>query len=110
MDRYDDSRIELRRGVVFHNGDRFTADDILETVRRLKDPNAGLPRHRAIRWIGDVEKLGSKVRFNKRQTEFDGASLWTLCGRSQGNLGNAPLDDNGRPDYRRMDQGVVRIA
>ena len=37
--------IELRQGVVFHNGDRFTADDILETMRRLKIP---MPVYHAI--------------------------------------------------------------
>ena len=108
--------IELRQGVVFHNGDRFTADDILETVRRLKDPNAGLPRHRAIRWIGDVEKLGShKVRFNlKRPTP----NLMELLSGPfvvvpKATWANAPLDDNGRPDYRRMDpegSGPYRVT
>ena len=98
--------VELRQGVVFHNGDRFTADDILETIRRLKDPNAGLPNHRAIRWIGNVEKLGShKVRFNlKRPTP----NLMELLSGPfvvvpTATWANAPLDDNGRPDYRRMD-------
>jgi len=108
--------IELRQGVVFHNGDRFTADDILETVRRLKDPGVGLPRHRGIKWIGNIEKLGShKVRIDLVQPTPNLMEI--LSGPfvvvPKAVWANAPLDESGRPDYRRMDpvgSGPYRVT
>lgn len=97
--------IELRRDVVFHNGDRFTADDIVETVRRLKDADLGLPRHRGIEWIGNVEKLSRfKVRIDlKRPTPH---LLEILSGPfvvvPRAAWQSAPLEANGRVDYSRM--------
>ena len=97
--------VELRQGVVFHNGDPFTADDILETVRRLKDPKVGLPKHRGIKWIKNVKQLGSyKVRFDLAQPTPNLMEL--LSGPfvivPKAAWANTPLDDNGRPNYRRM--------
>ncbi len=97
--------VELRQGVVFHNGDPFTADDILETVRRLKDPEVGLPRHRGIKWIQSVKRLGPyKVRFDLVQPTPNLMEL--LSGPfvilPKGSWDNTPLDDNGRPNYSRM--------
>jgi peptide/nickel transport system substrate-binding protein len=36
----DRMRFELRRNVMFHGGERFTADDVVTSMRRLMDPNA----------------------------------------------------------------------
>ena len=96
--------IELRQGVVFHNGDHFTADDIVETVRRLKNSQVGLPNHRGIQWIKNVKKLGShKVSFDLVQPTPNLMEL--LSGPfvilPKATWANAPLD-NGRPHYSRI--------
>lgn len=97
--------IELRKDVFFHNGDRFTADDIVEMVRRLKDPGLGAPRHRAIRWIGKIEKLSShRIRFDLVQPTPHLMEI--LSGPfiiiPQAAWRAAPMDGNGEPDYMRI--------
>jgi peptide/nickel transport system substrate-binding protein len=54
----DDTTIdfELRRGVTFHNGDPFTADDVVYTIETvLADPNVAVPSNFA--WLAGAEKL-----------------------------------------------------
>ena len=97
--------IELRRDIKFHNGYHFTADDIVETVRRLKDPSLGAPLHRGIEWIGKIEKLSKfKVRFDlKRPTPH---LLEILSGPfvviPKSSWRNAPRGGNGEIDYALM--------
>ena len=53
----------LRQGVTFHNGDPFTADDVLFTYERSKNPQVSI-HSRALGNVQGVEKLGPhKVRF-----------------------------------------------
>jgi len=97
--------IELRKDVVFHNGDRFSADDIVEMVRRLKDPKRGTPRHRAIKWIAGIEKLSShRVRFDLVQPTPHLMEI--LSGPfiiiPQAVWRAVPMDGNGEPDYTRI--------
>jgi peptide/nickel transport system substrate-binding protein len=48
---------ELRPGVVFHNGDPFTADDVVYTVNQaISDPTVAVPSNYA--WLAGAEKLG----------------------------------------------------
>ena len=49
--------LELRRGVRFHNGAEFVADDVVYTLDYVRDPkNAAIQRSR-VRWIERVEKI-----------------------------------------------------
>ena len=97
--------IDLRTDIVFHNGDRFTADDIVETVRRLKDPDLGFPKHRGIEWIGVVEKVSRfKVRIDLKRPMPH--LLEILSGPfvviPRAAWQSAPLEASGRVDYSRM--------
>ncbi len=48
---------ELRDDLKFHNGDTFTADDVVTTINFLIDPNAKIQSAQRYNWIGSVEKL-----------------------------------------------------
>jgi len=55
----DDTTIEfeLRPGVIFHNGDRFTADDVVYTVAQAtgEDPAVAVPSNYS--WLAGAEKI-----------------------------------------------------
>lgn len=62
----------LREGVTFHNGEPFTADDVLFTYERSKNPAISI-HSRALGNVAGVEKLGPhKVKFklNGPQASF----------------------------------------
>jgi peptide/nickel transport system substrate-binding protein len=56
----DDKTIEfqLREDVKFHNGDKFDADDVVETIRFNADPAVPLRHKDMYDWVESVEKTG----------------------------------------------------
>lgn len=64
---------DLREGVTFHNGAKFSADDVVYTLNTVLDPNYGTRFRIAIDWIEKVEKVSDyKVRI-KMAKPFAGA-------------------------------------
>lgn len=56
---------ELRKGVTFHNGEKFDADDVVYTLNFVSNPNTKVMMPRNVNWIKNVDKLGPyKVRIN----------------------------------------------
>ncbi len=55
----DDTTIEftLRDGVTFQNGDRFTADDVVYTIRSILDPKSGIIVPSNYTWLAGAEKI-----------------------------------------------------
>ena len=55
----DDTTIEftLREGVTFHNGEPFTADDVVFTVGYVADEANGAKTQRNVNWMESAEKI-----------------------------------------------------
>jgi peptide/nickel transport system substrate-binding protein len=51
--------LALREGVTFHNGQAFTADDVVGTLTHYANPAAQARQQQAVNWIERVEKLGT---------------------------------------------------
>jgi peptide/nickel transport system substrate-binding protein len=74
----DDKTVEfdLRDDVMFHNGDHFDADDVVETIRFIIDPNTQIRFKDNFTWIDKVEKVDQyKVRITAKEefaTELSG--------------------------------------
>ena len=59
---------ELRRGIKFHNGEPFDADDVVYTLNFVSNPKNGAFTQRNVNWIERVEKLSKyKVRLKMKK-------------------------------------------
>lgn len=57
--------LDLRQDVTFHNGDKFSADDVVFTFTYALSPEAKIISRQSVEWIRSVEKLDDyKVRLN----------------------------------------------
>lgn len=59
---------ELRKGIQFHNGEKFDADDVVYTINYVSNPDSKVLVQRNVNWIKNAEKLGEyKVRLNLKK-------------------------------------------
>ncbi|MFT5893453.1 MAG: peptide/nickel transport system substrate-binding protein [bacterium] len=92
---------KLREGVTFHNGDAFTADDVLFTFNRSKDPEQSI-HSKVLANVANLEKLNDlEVRFtlNKPQASFLPKALERASGRAMTIVSRGGLESLGLSQY-----------
>ncbi|MEM1048142.1 MAG: ABC transporter substrate-binding protein [Pseudomonadota bacterium] len=100
----DDGRIytfKLREGVTFHNGDAFTADDVIYTYNRAIDPEKSI--HGAVVGnVASVDKLNDlEVQFTLKaaQASFLVKSLERSSGRAMAIVSRGAIEQMGDQEY-----------
>ena len=99
---------KLREGVKFHNGDSFTADDVLFTYQRSSDPQKSI--HSAVLAnVAGVEKVNDfTVLFKLKapQASFLPKVLERSSGRAMTIVSRGALEKMGESDYGLMPVGT----
>ena len=94
--------MNLQKGVKFHNGQSFSADDVVETFNHISSPDSRVLSRRNVSWIKNAEKLGDyKIRINlvkpfPAALEFLSGPLAIL---PKGIWATAKTDAKGKKDY-----------
>lgn len=91
----------LREGVTFHNGDAFTADDVIFNYQRSKDPDKSI-HSRVVGNIRDIEKLGDhkiKIILGAPQASLLVKTLERSSGRAMTIVSRGALESMGASEY-----------
>ena len=103
----------LREGVTFHNGDPFTADDVIFTYERSRNPDNSI-HSRVVANIAGIEKLGShkiRIMLGAPQASFLVKTLERSSGRAMTIVSRGALASMGASDYglRAVGTGPFRV-
>ncbi|NOZ27137.1 MAG: ABC transporter substrate-binding protein [Chloroflexi bacterium] len=91
----------LREGVTFHNGDPFTADDVVFTYNRSKDPDQSI-HSRVLSNVQDVQKVDDytvKIILEKPQASLLVKTLERSSGRAMTIVNRRALEEMGTEQY-----------
>ena len=104
----------LREGVTFHNGDPFTADDVLFTYDRSKNPDNSI-HSRVVTNIAGIEKLGShkvKITLKAPQASLLVKTLERSSGRAMTIVSRGAIESMGTSEYglRAVGTGPFRVT
>jgi len=94
--------VELRKGVKFHDGSDFGADDVVYTINHVANKANGVLTYSNVKFMKNAVKLGPyKVQINLRKP-FPAAIAY-LAGAvfmlPSGHYDNAPTRPDGKKDY-----------
>ncbi len=92
---------KLREGVTFHNGDAFSADDVLYTFERSSDPEKSI-HSKVIANVASLEKLNDlEVKFTLKnpQASFLTKALERSSGRAMTIVSKGALESMGDAAY-----------
>lgn len=92
---------KLREGVTFHNGDPFTADDVLYTYERSSNPEISIHSGNLSN-VASLEKLGDyEVKFTLKapQASFLAKTLERASGRAMTIVSKRAIEEMGESDY-----------
>jgi ABC-type transport system substrate-binding protein len=92
---------KLREGVTFHNGDKFTANDVVYTYNRSKDPDKSF-HYRVLNNVKDVAALNDlevKITLGKPQASFLGKTLERSAGRAMTIVNRRAIEEMGDTQY-----------
>jgi len=99
---------KLREGVTFHNGDPFTADDVVFTYNRSKDPEKSI--HTSVLTnMTDVQKVDDltvKLILEKPQASLLVKTLERSSGRAMTVVSKRALEEMGPEQYGLMPVGT----
>jgi peptide/nickel transport system substrate-binding protein len=105
---------KLREGATFHNGDKFTADDVLFTYNRSKDPNKSI-HSRVLANVQSLEKINAyTVRFHLAapQASFLVKTLERSSGRAMTIVSRGALEKMSESEYglKPVGTGPFRVT
>jgi len=112
--RIDDKTLEfeLHDDIVFHSGNKLTADDVVYTIEFTGDPKYKFPFKERYTWIDTVEKLGThKIRVRAKQLFADDLLHFAMRAAIVDSKLHASYED--RSEYGRrtpVGTGPYRIA
>lgn len=92
---------KLREGVTFHNGDKFTAKDVVYTYNRSKDPDKSF-HYRVLGNVKDVIELNDhevKLVLGKPQASLLTKTLQRSFGRAMTIVNQRAIDEMGEAGY-----------
>ena len=104
----------LREGVTFHNGDPFTADDVVFTYNRSKDPQISI-HSRVLSNVNDVVKVNDhtvKILLGAPQASFLTKTLERASGRAMTIVSRGGLEQLSESQYglTPVGTGPFRVA
>lgn len=91
----------LREGVTFHNGDSFTADDVVFTFNRSKDPEKSI-HSGALANVNDAQKVDDytiKILLDQPQASLLVKTLERSSGRAMTVINQRALEEMGPEQY-----------
>ncbi len=104
----------LREGVTFHNGDAFTADDVVFTYNRSKNPQISI-HSRVVSNVADVVRVNDhtvKIVLNAPQASFLTKTLERASGRAMTIVSRGGLETLSESQYglTPVGTGPFRVA